>query len=671
MNAATGKPVASGSHVTEGTTIRVTIPSVSGITVRLLRNGVDTGIRASDGSSAVYTYTVGGDDLTFTLDTYIENKPSAVQGKNATENWDTAENNPEQYLQYTSDVSVIYFEGTYYMYAAQNNTNLPWTNELGVTTTRMGYTTWDWVVWTSQDLEHWTRRCIVATLDDLRDVWGFDCFTGAYNWAPDVYRIGGAFYMVSTYWCTAQGHDNPNCDVTYLGEELLGHRAIVIMKADSPLGPFRPVTELCTSPRDTAPAYETGTPGHITPAGQDCIDAIIWFDVYGQAWLVWSDESTNYRGVADPTVQAAKLSSDLLHLVSEPITLFRGKQIVGGTALNGTTDAPWLYTTASGEILMIWSSYWSGTAENSYCVVYSRYSGKTLDDGGTWSPAGILYDARDAGKSITTASPYYNGGDPYQASGGHAATVRTPDGQLYLTLHLHMLEQVTGDITRLKCPAFIAIHEEIGADGTTDLVWGFGSSADPSFRLIWRENTNLTYGTDVDGSVTVRRPGSANTSVGLIDTASFGTDGAWWAEVRVKTAGVYPWHTQGIAIAFSDGNWLILGAGIRSAADRTALRVAYLPNGVWGGQIDTLPAGAAGVCSGWQTEEYLTIRVAWDGAQYTVSLNGVSFGTFTPAELGVADFGAPVGVGIGCRMDAQADSETTFCAWRFAVGTAD
>ena len=476
MNAATGKPVASGSQVTEGTSISIRIPTAAGITVRLRLNGA-TVAEASGGKDLVYTCTAGGDEMVFSVDSYLIGKPTTTEGRNATENWDTAENNPEQYQQYTSDVSVIYFEGTYYMYVSQNNTNLPWTNRDGVTTTRTGTDAWDWVVWTSQDLTHWTRQCIVATLDDLRDVFGFDCFTKAFNWAPDVYQIDGKFYLVSTYWCTASGHDNPNYRATFGGEALEGHRATVIMVSDSPRGPFVPVTELCESGRDTDPAYLTGTPGHITPAGQDCIDSIIWFDPDGQPWLVWSDESTNYAaGTGTPTMQAAKLSDDLTRLTSAPITLFTGMQTFAGSTTNGTTDAPWLYTTSDGEILMIWSSYWYGTAENSYCVVLSRYSGRTLDDGGTWTHEGILYDARDASKSITTRSPYYLENADYRASGGHANTLRTPDGQLYLTLHLHMLEKTSTDIARLKRPAFIALREEKNADGQTTLVWGLNSS---------------------------------------------------------------------------------------------------------------------------------------------------------------------------------------------------
>ena len=466
----------SGSHVTEGTSIKVRIPTAAGVTVRLRLNGVQVA-EASDGVTLTYTCRAGSEDMVFSVDSYINEKPAAVRGKNATENWDTEENNPEQYLQYTSDISVIYFEGTYYMYAAQNNTNLSWTNQNGVTTTRKGAEAWDWVVWTSQDLEHWTRECIVATLDDLRDVYGFDCFTKAFNWAPDVYRIGDSFYLVSTYWCTAHGHDNVNRDTVYAGEPLEGHRATVIMVSENPMGPFVPVTELCTSGRDATPAYAAGTPGHITPAGQDCIDSIIWFDPDGQPWLVWSDESTNYEaGSGKSTMQAARVSDDLTRLMSAPITLFEGQQTFAGERTNGTTDAPWLYTTTDGEILMIWSCYWYGTAEDSYCVVLSRYSGRTLDDGGVWTHESILYDARDAEKSLTAHSPYYREDAEYRASGGHANLLRTPDGQLYLTLHLHMMEKTTTDIARLKCPAFIALREEKNAEGKTTLMWGFGTT---------------------------------------------------------------------------------------------------------------------------------------------------------------------------------------------------
>ncbi len=663
MNAATGQPVVSGQQVTEGNSITVTVPSAGAIPMQLSLNG-EVVAKTSGNTPITYTYTAGRKNIVLSTDTYITEKKQTIQAKDASSG---------AYLQYTSDISVIYYEGVYYMYTSAYMSGLPWTDKNGVARADDDIRNYDWIVWTSTDLQNWTKSKVVATLDDLKDIYGFDCYTEAFNWAPDVYHIGDKFYLVSTYWCTEEGHNNSN-DKTRTGDALQGHRAIVIMVSDSPEGPFEPTTELCTSPRDTAPTYKSGTPGHITPAGQDCIDAIIWFDGNNQPWLVWSDESTNYNwDSSKSTMQAAKLDSTLTHLISKPITLFCGYQKIEGKQVNGTTDAPWIHTTSDGEILMVWSTYIKNGGDSNYCIVLSRYSGKTPDDGGTWTHESILYDATDgsAAKSITTKSQYYNDGEEYQASGGHANIVETPDGQLYLAFHLHMNEKATVDgkenLTILKCPAFVALSETKNSAGKTTLTWGIATDKDFDSDITYSGSYNVTY--NRDKSVTVSRVKTNNTSVGIFRSSTVTASSAWWAEVKVKPSEVYAWHTQGFAIRFDSGKWLVLGAGIRNASDRTILRVAYLPNGAWGGQKDTLPTGASAVCSSWNSKEYLTIRLVYDGTNYTVYFNGVSFGTYTPSELGAADFGTPTEVGIGCRMDATADSRTTYYDFKFAMGS--
>lgn len=363
-------------------------------------------------------------------------------------------------MQYASDPSVIYHNGVYYMYFAQNNVWLDWKGE-----TYKGNDKYAWVCYTSTDMKNWGNRKIVATLDDLKNVHGYTCYTNGNNWAPDVIEYGGKFYMISTYWCNAIGHDNPNYSGEGIGE---GHRATVIMVCDTPDGEFVPISKMCTSAKgNSVPVYSTSL-GHITPAGQDVIDSTIWIDELGQPWLIYTDEWTNYSDSIG-YYQAAKLSADFTTLISAPITLFGGKQTatVGGVTYetNGTTDAAWLYRTSDGDLLCIWSTYRKGSGVNRYCVAISRSSNGKID--GTWTFEGYLYDAATDGKRIETQNQFYNNGDPYFASGGHANVIKTADGLPWLTLHLNMGEASNPII---KHPAFIPLREET-VDGKTTLVW--------------------------------------------------------------------------------------------------------------------------------------------------------------------------------------------------------
>lgn len=227
---------------------------------------------------------------------------------------------------------------------------------------------------------------------------------GGSHWAPEVHKYNGAYYMFTTYY-----------------NAKTNHRGCTVMKSDSPEGPFVEITG-----------------GHVTPADWDAIDGTLYVDPDGQPWMVFVHEWTCMpNGVG--SFAAAKLSDDLTHFISEPMELFLANE--PSWAVSGVTDGCWMYTTAEGELLMIWSNF----DAHGYVVAVARSSNGRLD--GEWiHEKELLY------------SKYMTG----TYDGGHGMIFTDTDGQMYLSFH----SPNTAEGGRKERPTLLAIKEENGK-----LVW--------------------------------------------------------------------------------------------------------------------------------------------------------------------------------------------------------
>ena len=223
------------------------------------------------------------------------------------------------------------------------------------------------------------------------------------HWAPEVHEYKGAYYMFATY-----------------RSSVTGHRGCTILKADSPEGPFRQISD-----------------GHVTPADWDAIDGTLYVDPEGQPWMVFVHEWTSMPD-GNGSFAAAKLSDDLTHFISEPIELFKAYDAEWATF--GVTDGCWLYTTQSGDLLMLWSN----NDEYGYCIGVARSSNGRLD--GEWVQEDRLF------------SKYMDGA----YDGGHAMIFTDTDGQMYLSFHSP--NGAVGD--RSETAVFLPIREE-----DNKLVW--------------------------------------------------------------------------------------------------------------------------------------------------------------------------------------------------------
>lgn len=223
---------------------------------------------------------------------------------------------------------------------------------------------------------------------------------GGSHWAPEVHKYNGKYYMFTTYL-----------------NSVTNHRGCIILKSDSPSGPFVEITD-----------------GFITPSDWDCIDGTFYVDSDGQPWMVFVHEWTCMPdGVG--AFAAAKLSDDLTHFISDPIELFRANEPTWAKA--NITDGCFMYTTSEGELLMLWSNF----DAYGYAVGVARSSNGRLD--GEW-----IHE-----KNPLFSKCMMNGFD-----GGHGMIFTDTDGQMYLCMH----SPNTATDDRKEIPVFLAVEEKDG-----------------------------------------------------------------------------------------------------------------------------------------------------------------------------------------------------------------
>ena len=265
------------------------------------------------------------------------------------------------------DPFILFENGQYYMY--------------GTRPENYGMRTGGFDVYVSSNLECWSEplKCF--------DSENFNLNTGA-NWAPEVHKYNGQYYMVASFT---------------MENNLLG---TYILKSDSPLGPFMPLTDCA-----------------VTPKEHSCIDGTLYVQD-GKPYIVyshdWPDhyiaESNAYVG----EICAAQLSDDLTQIIGHPWVLFPSnespisKATPHHTVHNGQncvrygSDAPFVQKLSDGSLLLTWSPYLNGNY-----VVLSAIS-KNGDIKGPWTHM---------------IEPLYD------KNGGHAMFFDTCDGKRCMCLH--------------------------------------------------------------------------------------------------------------------------------------------------------------------------------------------------------------------------------------------
>ncbi len=229
-------------------------------------------------------------------------------------------------------------------------------------------------VYVSADLENWEGPTEVFHKTD-------DFPYDKNYWAPEVHKYNGAFYMFATF-------NTVKYDM----------KGTLILKADSPLGPFKPHSE-----------------GKITPESWNCLDGTFYLDPSGNPYMIFSHE---WVDIFDGEICAVRLSKDLKKAEGGPFTLFKassakpwvrpithrrypGKEIY-------VTDGPFSYRDENGKLYLLWSSF----GDNGY--VEALAVSDNGDVTGNWTHC---------------EKPLFS------ENGGHGMLFKTPEGKLMLTLH--------------------------------------------------------------------------------------------------------------------------------------------------------------------------------------------------------------------------------------------
>jgi GH43 family beta-xylosidase len=262
--------------------------------------------------------------------------------------------------------------GNYYMYSSSYDYK-------GMPGKRMGVT-----VYKSKDLENWTGPFKVFETGN-----GFWADTTHGCWAPEVHEYKGNYFLFTTFTNRSvqlkhQLKNRPDSAVV--------RRATVVLKSNSPEGPFWPVS----SKAETPPEWMA-------------LDGTLLMED-GKTYMVFCRE---WIQVKDGTLEMAQLKSDLSGLLTKPTTLFKATAAPWVTALDlhgggFVTDGPAFYKNKKGQLLMLWSSF----AKNGYAV------------GQAVSTSGKL---KGAWKQI--AAPLFDG------DGGHPSLFKTFDGKLMMSIH--------------------------------------------------------------------------------------------------------------------------------------------------------------------------------------------------------------------------------------------
>ena len=227
---------------------------------------------------------------------------------------------------------------------------------------------------------------------------GFDVYTGRdlVSWeGPSVcFRNDGTFWADRNYWAPEVYHYRDGFYMFASFKHPSVHRGTAVLRADSPLGPFRPWSD-----------------GRVTPKEWECLDGTLYVSGRGRPYMVFCHE---WIQAGDGEILAMPLTEDLRAPAGEPKLLFRASEapwcqsIHHSSGVTGwVTDGPFLWRTESGALLCLWASF----SEGGYT------EGAALSDNG------------EIDGHFGQIEPLFD------RDGGHGMVFRTLEGGLCLTLH--------------------------------------------------------------------------------------------------------------------------------------------------------------------------------------------------------------------------------------------
>lgn len=239
-------------------------------------------------------------------------------------------------------------------------------------------------LWKSDNLDTWSGPYIVAQ-PDTTSWMGVE----PQIWAAEIHEYNGKYYYFATF-------TNDDIIIETNKEGSIPRRASHILVADTPEGPYRPVSNQ-----------------DYLPADRPTLDGTFWVED-GKPYMIFCGEWLHNQ---NGTMEAIELSPDLSTSTGEPFLLFRASDSPwsrekrdGGVFFNRVTDGPWLFRTDTGKLGMIWTSW-----------VLHDYT------------MGVAYS--ESGK---LAGPWIQEKEPITPPNhGHGMIFRDLDGRLILSAHSH------------------------------------------------------------------------------------------------------------------------------------------------------------------------------------------------------------------------------------------
>ena len=174
-------------------------------------------------------------------------------------------------------------------------------------------------VYITKDLENFDGPFVIFDGSSC-DFWGTQDF-----WAPELHFYNGKYYLFAS--CRSETQK----------------KATQIFVADSPMGPFVPVSPEPATPREWA-----------------CIDGTLWVE-NGTPYIVFCHE---WSQIKNGEICARQLSDDLSTPIGDPVTLFAAHDNPFVTehdyegSGNYVTDGPFLFREGD-KLKMIWSSFYN------------------------------------------------------------------------------------------------------------------------------------------------------------------------------------------------------------------------------------------------------------------------------------------------------------------------
>ncbi len=282
------------------------------------------------------------------------------------------------------DPYIFVEDGTYYMYGTRSFGKLD--------------------VFTSTDLGVWTELAPAFAGGD--EFWGNAAGSSevegklAAYWAPEVFKYEGAYYMFATFT---------------KDEEAMNQQAVVILKADSPEGPFTVWSE------DTR-----GYKGAVTPADHSCIDGTLYIE-NGVPYMIYVHQHQCKNASCSDgmgSMAYVQLSADLKSTVGEYIECFDASDLDWISTITGhapsVTDGPEVYIAPDGQKYLLWSTHWDGD----YCQIASKFD--TLSES-------ELFTA--VVRKSTKIFPDTSAGTDVEVDGGHGMIFKDLNGNDVLVLH--------------------------------------------------------------------------------------------------------------------------------------------------------------------------------------------------------------------------------------------